>query len=151
MMLMSNVNEQVDTTESNTIPPSVAMLMSALEAGEYAVNERREARRNMYRTATHLRLFRDEPSSPGWRLYTRDINSRGLGFITPHRLPLGYGGVVTLRGDNGKMQQVHCTLSRCREATPGWYEGCLHFNREQPHFEEVCVGENSNDEISNDE
>jgi hypothetical protein len=30
---------------------------------------------------------------------------------------------------------VHCTLLRCREAAPGWFEGSVYFNREQPQFD----------------
>jgi hypothetical protein len=30
---------------------------------------------------------------------------------------------------------VPCTLLRCRQASPGWFEGCLHFNREQAMFD----------------
>ena len=139
-MLTSFAHEELETIEPQAIPPAVAMVMSALEAGEHAADERREVRRKIYRTATELRLFIDQPSTPRWRLYTRDINRRGLGFITPHRLPLGYGGIVLLRGENGRMAGVHCTLSRCREASPGWFEGCLNFNREQPHFDADSTG-----------
>jgi hypothetical protein len=135
MLLMSYETQEAESTESPAIPPTVALLMSAIEAGEYSVDERRETRRILYRVTTHLRLFRDDPQTPGWRLYTRDINRRGLGFITPHRLPLGYGGIVMLKGSSGRMEPVHCTLSRCREASPGWFEGCLHFNREQPQYD----------------
>jgi len=137
MLLMPLEENELEMIEPPSVPPSVAMVMSALEAGQHPMEERRTIPRNKYRTTTHLRLFRDDPTAPGWRLYTRDINRRGLGFITPHRLPLGYGGVVMLRGEDGEMEAVHCTLSRCREATPGWYEGCLHFNREQPHFDDI--------------
>jgi hypothetical protein len=124
-----------ETFESQPVPDEVAMVMSAMEAGSHCREERRQSRRNHYRTVTQLKLFRDEPSSPGWLLYTRDVNRRGLGFITRHRLPLGYGGIVVLPGEDGIAKLVHCTLSRCREAAPGWFEGCLHFNREQPHFD----------------
>ena len=29
-------------------------------------------------------------------IYTRDVCPRSLGFVTRHRLPLGYGGVVEI-------------------------------------------------------
>ncbi|HSV14825.1 MAG TPA: hypothetical protein VLI90_11230, partial [Tepidisphaeraceae bacterium] len=69
-----------------------------------------------------------------WLLYTRDVNGRGLGFVTAHRLPLGYGGVIELPGPLGEPLTIHCTLLRCREAAPGWFEGSVYFNREQPKF-----------------
>ena len=135
MMSMSFAEQELETFEPQAVPANVAMVMSALDAGEHRMENRRAIPRKSYRTITLLRLFRDQPNSAGWRLYTRDINRRGLGFVTPHRLPLGYGGIVMLPGQTGQVAAVHCTLSRCREASPGWFEGCLHFNREQPQFD----------------
>jgi hypothetical protein len=69
-------------------------------------------------------------------LYTRDVNARSLGFLTQQCLPLGYGGVVTLAtpGSGGRVLSIPCTLLRCREVAPGWYDGALHFNREHAEF-----------------
>jgi hypothetical protein len=124
------VPEIVDTGEW---PSQVDLVMSAIEAGQYKVN-RRSARRRSLRVRAGLRLFSDLPQTPPWTLYTRDVHSRGLGFITPHRLPLGYGGVIEIPAAEGETLAVACTLLRCREAAPGWYEGSLYFNREQPQF-----------------
>jgi hypothetical protein len=117
------------------LPAEVAMVMSALEAGGGHRIERRLANRFPFRAVAQLRLFRDAPETPAWELFTRDINRRGMGFITRHRLPLGYGGTVALPGTNKRLGPIHCTLFRCREAAPGWYEGSLGFNREQMQFE----------------
>ena len=91
MMLTATLTDNVQTFDPDAIPTEVAMVMSALEAGSHAMEERRMTRRAPFRAATRLRLFRDQPVTPGWKLYTRDVNRRGLGFITRHRLPLGYG------------------------------------------------------------
>ncbi|MDB5301914.1 MAG: hypothetical protein JWO87_3577 [Phycisphaerales bacterium] len=115
-------------------PAHVELILSAIEAGQHSRRERRCAARFPYRAQAKLQLFSDHPNSPAWTLYTRDANPRGLGFICPHRLPLGYGGLIELRGPDGRLQSIHCTLVRCREAAPGWFEGSLHFNREQPDF-----------------
>jgi hypothetical protein len=123
-------------------PPQVELILSAIEAGRYtgpsapqpAGAERRQAKRASYRVKGHLRLFSDAPGDQGRVIYTRDVHHRGLGFITPHRLPLGHGGVVELPTPGGKIVSVPCTLLRCREAAPGWYEGSVYFNREQPHL-----------------
>ena len=115
-------------------PAQVELIMSALDTGQYEPN-RREHRRTAYRVKARLRLFSDSANSSPWTVYTRDVHSRGLGFISPHRLPLGYGGVIELPGPQGGVIKIHCTLSRCREAAPGWYEGSLGFNREQPEFD----------------
>jgi hypothetical protein len=111
-------------------PAQVELIMSALDTGQYDAN-RRKARRSTYRVKASLRLFSDPAVSSPWVIYTRDVHARGLGFISPHRLPLGYGGVIELPGPEGGVITVNCTLSRCRETAPGWYEGSLYFNREQ--------------------
>ena len=115
-------------------PPQVELILSALETGQHFRDERRDVQRTPYRAQAVLRLFSDQPDTPPWSLYTRNANQRGLGFITSHRLPLGYGGILELYTPTGRLRKIHCTLVRCRQAAPGWYEGCLHFNREQPEF-----------------
>lgn len=131
-------------------PPQVELILSAIEAGRYPGPraprpagtstgtptgiERRQGKRASYRVRGHLRLFSDAPGEQGRVIYTRDVHPRGLGFITPQRLPLGHGGVVELPTPGGKIVSVPCTLLRCREAAPGWYEGSVYFNREQPHL-----------------
>ena len=53
------------------------------------------------------------------------------------RLPLGYGGVVDLPANDGTILSIACTLLRCRQASPGWYEGVVYFNREQTGVERL--------------
>ena len=112
-------------------PPQVELIISALETGQFERRNRRANRRIPYRVRARLRLFSDPPASAPWILYTRDVHARGLGFVSPHRLPLGYGGVVELAAPDGTAMSINCTLFRCREAAPGWYEGSVYFNREQ--------------------
>jgi hypothetical protein len=117
-------------------PPQAEMVLSAIEAGQHRTGapagaERRTSKRASFRVRAQLRLYSDNPGEPGRVIYTRDIHSRGLGFITPHRLPLGHGGLVDLPTPAGKIVSVPCTLLRCREAAPGWYEGSVYFNRDQ--------------------
>ena len=115
-------------------PPEADLVLSALEAAGGRGAERRKVVRIKYRVRASLRLFAESAGNPPSILYTRDVNERGMGFITPHRLPLGYGGMVELVGPNGQTLQIHCTLFRCREAAPGWFEGSLYFNRPQAAF-----------------
>ena len=117
-------------------PPQAELVLSAIEAGQHANGpalgaERRVGRRASFRVRAQLRLYSDNPGEPGRVVYTRDSHARGLGFITPHRLPLGHGGLVDLPTPGGKIVSVPCTLLRCREAAPGWYEGSVYFNRDQ--------------------
>jgi hypothetical protein len=115
-------------------PPQAELVLSAIEAGQHVTGpgvERRNSKRASFRVRAQLRLYSDNPGEPGRAIYTRDIHTRGLGFITPHRLPLGHGGLVDLPTPAGKIVSVPCTLLRCREAAPGWYEGSVYFNRDQ--------------------
>lgn len=113
-------------------PPEVDLILSALEVGQGSqVDDRRESAREPYRTRAALRLFSDPEGALPSILFTRDVDRRGMGFITRHRLPLGYGGMIRLTLPGGREIEAACTLLRCREAAPGWYEGALNFNRPQ--------------------
>ena len=93
--------------------------------------ERRRARRVSHRVRAELRLFADAPGTPPRVLFTRDADPRGVGFITRHPVPLGYGGWLELLAPDGDPLKVSVTLFRCRETIGGWYEGALHFNKRQ--------------------
>ena len=130
-------------TEPHGWPPEVELIISALAAGEScgvvepqprgSASVRRSPRMS-YRVRATLRLYSDLAGTGPWRLYTRDVNARGLGFLTPHRLPLGYGGTVELRAPGGDLVSIPCTLLRCREIASGWFDGAMYFNRDQPLF-----------------
>jgi hypothetical protein len=122
----------VAALESQEWPVEALMILSALQAGEASSNiERRGPNRIPHQVCAALRLFSDPEGSAPWKLYTRDITARSLGFIAPGRLPLGYGGIVQLQGPYGHTVQAHCTLFRCRQTVQGWYEGALSFHRPQ--------------------
>ncbi|HEY7117124.1 MAG TPA: PilZ domain-containing protein [Tepidisphaeraceae bacterium] len=116
------------------LPPEVEFILSALEAGQFSGLTRRREQRRRYRVEATLKLFSDTPQTAPWTLYTRDVSHQGLGFVTRHRLPLGYGGILTITSPQGKSVSIDCTLLRCREAVSGWFEGSMYFNREQPGF-----------------
>jgi hypothetical protein len=129
------------TARADVWPAEVDLIISALAAGEGRAKSaaspalrRREVLRVSYRVIADLRLYSDARDADGWRLYSREVSPRGLGFITPHRLPLGYGGTMELPAPDGRMIAVNCTLLRCREIASGWFDGALYFNREQPAF-----------------
>lgn len=122
-------------------PAEVDLIISALAAGEdrsraaaSPVLRPRVVPRASYRVLADLRLYSDTHNDDAWRLYTRDVSARGLGFITAYRLPLGYGGTLDLPAPNGRVIAVNCTLLRCREIAAGWFDGALYFNREQAVF-----------------
>ena len=112
-------------------PREAELILSALEAGAPAHDNRRRHPRMRYHVTAQMRLFSDPAGSAAWTLYTRDVSVRGVGFITRHRLPLGYGGTVQLLSPSGQAATVNGTLFRCREMGNGWFEGAMYFNREQ--------------------
>ena len=125
-------------------PAEVDLIISAMAAGEDRASAavpgvtpgvtHRQHPRMSYRVIAALRLFSDQHDAPPWQLFTRDVGPRGLGFVTSHRLPLGYGGTVELPTPDGQIIEVPCTLLRCREIASGWFDGGLYFNREQAVF-----------------
>ena len=117
-------------------PPMADLILSAMESGRHGVTarDRRAQPRLPHRVKGRLRLFSDPPNGQPRVIYTRDVSPRTLGFITPHRLPLGYGGFVEFQAPDGRPRRIQCTLHRCREAAPGWFEGAVCFNREQPEM-----------------
>jgi|GEM_PF-1220642 len=119
------------------VPQDVDLLITAMEAGGHRAGDRRAQARTPWRVQASVRLFVDRPGHPARVIFTRDIHSRGLGFVTRDRLPLGYGGVVDLPTHDGSLLSIACTILRCRQAAPGWYEGLVYFNREQTAMERI--------------
>jgi hypothetical protein len=124
-------------------PPQAELVLSALEAGQGVAPaaDRRALPRRSHRSRAVLKMFSDGAQGTPFVLFTRDIHSRGLGFITQHRLPLGYGGVVAVAistgpGEAASVVRVPCTLLRCRPAAPGWFEGSVSFVHDQPAFDQ---------------
>ena len=129
--------------------PEVELILSAMDAarpapalrlvGSFTANlpavgagaDRRRSRRLDHRVRAELTLFADAPGTPPWVLFTRDVDPKGVGFITRHPVPLGYGGWLELLAPDGQTLRATVTTFRCREAVNGWYEGALHFNKRQ--------------------
>src|SRR4051794_3972906 len=104
------------------LPAEVEFILSALEAGRHGGPSRGKQERSAYRVAARLKPFSATPQTEPWILYPRDVSHPGLGFVTRPRLPLGYGGIITLTNPQGKDVKIDCTLLRCREAVNGWFE-----------------------------
>jgi len=124
--------------ESLEWPHEVDLILSALDAAAYNGvwfdDDRRRGSRQQFRKAALLMLHSDPCGAPGWELFTRDCDSRGVGFITHHRLPLGYSGVIEIQAPTGEMTSVQCLVIRCRPAANGWYEGAVRFSKTNPAF-----------------
>ena len=114
-------------------PAEVDLILSAMRAGGTTWLDQRRRQRIPYRVRSQLTFNADRSRSA--TLYSRDVDPHGMGFITQEPLALGYGGTATFLSPAGKSISVACTVTRCREAVRGWYEGALTFTRSQAIFE----------------
>ncbi len=119
-------------------PQEVEFLISALEAGPRPVIDRHRFARARYRTRAMLRLFSDSDGSPAKLLFTRSVSSQAV--VTAHPLPLSHGGILFIPKPLGETGRITCTVLRCRQAAPKWYEGAVYFNRPQDCFAAETVG-----------
>jgi hypothetical protein len=116
-------------------PAEVEFVISALEAGPKPAQDRQKMKRTAYRVRAALRLFSDPHEMAATLLFTRHVNPQAVGFLTNRRLPLSHGGILYVPSpQQQKLLQIYCTVLRCREAAPGWYEGAAYFNRQQNVF-----------------
>jgi hypothetical protein len=117
-------------------PMDARAAMFVLEASGSA--EQYFDRRDFDRTPCHVEATAcsaDDPASLGqFILYTRDINTLHLGFVTAQHLPLGSHVQVNLTL-NDRSFQLTGTVGRCRSFMEGWSEGVIHFDREVPIYE----------------
>jgi len=129
------MNEIASSGYAEAFPPEVEFVISALEAGPQPIVDRQRHPRLRHRVKAYLRLFSDAAAAGRRLLYTRQVSTRALGFLTEQALPLSHGGVISLAGPDGEVIDVNCAVLRCRMAAPGWYEGAVYFNRPQRAFE----------------
>ncbi len=134
MVLVDTDNELLDCFYQ-AFPQNVQFIISALEAGPRPLLERQKVKRSIYRVCATLELFSDKPETPRRILYTRNVSPQAMGFLSDHPLPLSHGGIVRLPGPSGGILRIACTVLRCRQAAPGWFEGAVYFNRPQFDFD----------------
>jgi hypothetical protein len=119
---------------TSPFPAEVEFLISALEAGPKPLIDRQKETRTQYRVRATLKLFSDAPDAKPALLYTRNVTTHALAFLTNDVLTLSHGGILRIPTPSGEIVKINCTVLRYREAAPGWFEGAVYFNREQPFF-----------------
>jgi hypothetical protein len=119
---------------SAPFPAEVEFLISALEAGPKPLIDRQKEKRSQYRVRATLKLFSDAPDARPALLYTRNVTSQALAFLTNDVLTLSHGGILRIPSPSGEILKINCTVLRYREAAPGWFEGAVYFNRVQAIF-----------------
>jgi hypothetical protein len=123
--------------ESDQWSPEIKFLISALDCRESPPMpfERRSLPRIKYRARLSVRLFNDPASDPQEVLvYTRDVNSQAIGFLSSCSLALGHDGIVTLMLPSHDVLDCRCRVLRCRRVFRHWHEGALSLLSEVPEF-----------------
>ena len=92
--------------------------------------ERRKLRRARYYTAAQMLASLHGPVP----VYTRDVNPWLIGLVGPLHLSNYDHVMLHLPLPDQPTLEVECTVRRCHEFIPGWFDYALHFRREQPLF-----------------
>lgn len=117
-------------TELDQWPADVDLICSAMDAARTAGDpQRRRAPRRPHRVIARLLVHGE---SDPVRIYTRDCDATHVGFVTERPLPMGFNATVEFAAPDGSLMSAACTVSRCRECVPGWFEGALKFAKAIP-------------------
>ncbi|MEM7808017.1 MAG: hypothetical protein AAF561_07895 [Planctomycetota bacterium] len=139
-------SDGVEDERETVLRQQASMILTAMDAAKTsrgqvpAMYERREgAVRVPIRQEAGLTLFADDGGVPHRMLFIRDVEPRAVGFITPERLPLGYGGTLHCRDLADEERRVAVTVIRCRSCYGGWFEGAAYFHKPQRSFGELVT------------
>jgi hypothetical protein len=130
------------------VPQDARFVISILNGEQGATHERRRFARQPLVAPAELEVLGDA-GPPRARIFTRDANRWGVGFVTQQVLPVGRdatlriwvsagGEMSTDKGSGeaaGEMLMVRSCVLRCREVLPGWFEGAVLFYHEEPRLE----------------
>lgn len=100
------------------------------ECGEGA--ERRQFSRCPYVARAAVEL--EDPMGHVLRVkvFSRDANQWGVGLVSQTVLPAGENALLQIEGGDGVDVRARGCIVRCREVLPGWFEGAVLFEQEQP-------------------
>jgi len=119
---------------STPIEPAAAERMRKL-AREFPPRiERRRRLRTGYRTRAWLQPVDDTAATRPPLIFTRDLDTEGLGFLASQDLSALGDAVLHLPDATGRAVRVPCHVRRSRDLEPGWFEGLLQFDASQPLF-----------------
>ena len=114
-----SADESADPREIDSVIAAVSSNTGVPE------EERRGGARADYRVDAHLRLL-PEVNGEGERVvYTRDVDEWGIGFVTAFAFAPGRKAIIRLQAPCGKEILRRCTVLRCREILPGWFESAV--------------------------
>ena len=115
------------------VPEDVREVIGMLSgrAPSRAVVERRQTPRHDHQVRAAMEID-DSVQRSRQTIYTRDVSSWGVGFVCRIPLPPGSNAMLHIDGAHGRPLRLMCCVLRCREVTPGWFEGAALLFREEP-------------------
>ena len=141
--------QQQEVAEAAALPEDAEVVILVLteesSGGGSAAANRRRYPRCAYQVAATLKTAdgadADAASAMRTRVYTRDANQWGVGFVMQEPIPVGSEAYLILDRP-GFERPIHrrCRIVRCREALPGWYEGAAVFHDEEPALAPESIG-----------
>jgi hypothetical protein len=105
------------------VPADARFVISVLSGEDGPGVERRRFPRCAYTVPAIVEVSHGAAVQTHRRVYTRDVNEWGVGFVMQDPLPVGKDAVLFIAGADREGMQLRCCILRCREVLPGWYEG----------------------------
>ena len=98
------------------------------------LHERRVLPRTPYVAATTIVTEPTAAEGPAEQhdVYTRDVNPYNAGFVSTQPIEVGTRVVVRIDLPNGRRFETRARVHRCREFTPGCFEGYVNFSDAMP-------------------
>jgi len=121
-MVLENQTDSVAVAETSW-PADVRDMLAELDAAFPKMHDRRVLPRWVF----HAEAFLTIDHTVRHQLWTRDINSWNVGFMSREALPVGANGTLRLEVPGGEVLVVSGQVKRSREFKPGWFEGYINF------------------------
>ena len=144
MEILEAVRSDFVTAE---LPEDVREVMAMLGGREpvtgSAVVERRQSPRVEHRVRAAMEID-DQIQRSRQTIYTRDVSSWGVGFLSRMPLPVGSNAMLHIDGAHGRPLRLMCCVLRCREVMPGWFEGAALLFKEEPMLAPITPNHRAN-------
>ena len=133
MEILEAVRSDFVTAELPEDVREIIAMLSGRESSSVAdaVVERRKTPREEHHVSAAMEID-DHIQRSHQTVYTRDVSSWGVGFISRMPLPPGSNAMLHIDGAHGRPLRLMCCVLRCREVMPGWFEGAALLFREEP-------------------
>ena len=132
---LETVEQVISGRAINGWPIEARTGMEVLTASAFPRIDRRKLPRKQYFLQTELLLT--GPVETHVTIFSRDINTWNVGFISPIPLPPRAKAVIRLVAPDGRSVAMGCRVRRCQAFDPGWFDCFAEFVQPQYSFENL--------------